>query len=52
MRVIPANPGGSLIIQKLEGTQTVGFQMPSGGPYLPQSTIDVVRQWIQDGAPQ
>jgi len=52
VRVIPGNPGGSFLIHKLEGTQTVGFQMPSGGPYLPQSTIDVIRQWIQDGAPQ
>ena len=52
VRVLPGNPGGSLIIQKLEGTQTVGFRMPAGGPYLPQSTIDVIREWIQDGAPQ
>ena len=52
VRVIPGNPGGSFLIHKLEGTQSVGFQMPAGGPYLPQSTIDVIRQWIQDGAPQ
>jgi len=52
VRVIPGNPGGSFLIQKLEGTQSVGFRMPSGGPYLPKSTIDVIRQWIQDGAPQ
>ena len=52
VRVIPGNPGGSLLIQKLEGNQTVGFRMPSGGPYLPQSTIDFIRQWIQDGAAQ
>jgi len=52
MRVIPGNPGGSLLIHKLEGNQTVGFRMPSGGPYLPQSTIDVIRQWIQNGAAQ
>jgi len=26
--------------------------MPQFGPYLPQSTIDVIRQWIKDGAPQ
>jgi hypothetical protein len=51
IRVIPGNPGGSFIIQKLEGTQTLGDRMPDGGPYLPQSTIDVIRQWIQDGAP-
>jgi hypothetical protein len=52
VRVIPGNPGGSFLIHKLEGIQSVGFRMPSGGPYLPQSTIDVIRQWIQDGAPQ
>jgi hypothetical protein len=52
IRVIPGNPDGSFIIQKLEGTQTLGDRMPDGGPYLPQSTIDVVRQWIQGGAPQ
>ncbi len=52
IRVIPGNPNGSFIIQKLEGTQSLGERMPDGGPYLPQSTIDVIRQWIQDGAPQ
>jgi len=52
IRVIPGNPDGSFIIQKLEGTQTLGDRMPQFGPYLQQSTIDVIRQWIQDGAPQ
>jgi len=52
IRVIPFNPDGSFIIEKLEGTQTLGDRMPQGGPYLPQSTIDVIRQWIADGAPQ
>jgi hypothetical protein len=51
IRVVPGNPDGSFIIQKLEGTQSLGDRMPDGGPYLPQSTIDVIRQWIQDGAP-
>ncbi len=26
--------------------------MPFGGPYLPQTTIDFIEQWISDGAPQ
>jgi hypothetical protein len=52
IRVIPFDPDASFIIQKLEGTQTLGDRMPDGGPYLPQSTIDVIRQWILDGAPQ
>ena len=51
IRVIPGNPGGSFLIQKLEGTQTVGRRMPDFSPPLPQATIDVIRQWIQNGAP-
>jgi hypothetical protein len=52
IRVIPGNPDNSFIIHKIEGTQTLGDRMPQGGPYLPQSTIDVIRQWIANGAPQ
>jgi len=51
LRVQPGSPDDSFLIHKLEGTQSVGSQMPlSGPPYLPQSTIDVIRQWITDGA--
>ena len=52
IRVIPGDPDSSFIVQKLEGTQPLGDRMPQGGPYLPQSTIDVIRQWILNGAPQ
>jgi len=54
IRVIPGDPDGSFIVQKLEGRPVplLGDQMPQGGPYLDQSTIDVIRQWIQNGAPQ
>ena len=51
IRVVPGNPNASFIIQKLEGTQTLGDRMPQFGPYLSQQTIDVIRQWIQLGAP-
>ena len=51
IRVIPGNPDGSLLIHKLEGTQTLGQRMPLGGPFLDQSTINVIRQWITAGAP-
>jgi hypothetical protein len=50
-RVIPGNPNASFLIQKLEGTQTLGERMPQFGPYLSQATIDVIRQWILAGAP-
>lgn len=52
IRVIPGDPDDSFIIQKLEGTQTLGDRMPDGGPYLQQSTIDVIRLWIANGALQ
>ena len=53
LRVNPGNPDISYIVEKLEGAPGIsGVQMPFGGPYLPQSTIDVVKQWIAAGAPK
>ncbi len=49
-RVEPGDPDASYLIQKLEGTASTGGRMPFGGPFLPQSDIDVIRQWIDDGA--
>jgi hypothetical protein len=50
-RVKPGAPDASYLIRKLQGSAgIVGAQMPFGGPPLPQATIDVVRQWISDGA--
>ena len=50
LRVAPNDPDNSYLIQKLEGTAAVGAQMPLNGQPLPQATIDVIRQWITDGA--
>jgi Bacterial Ig-like domain len=53
LRVEPGDPDSSYIIRKLQGAAGIsGGQMPLGGPYLPQSTIDVIRQWITAGAQQ
>jgi hypothetical protein len=50
-RVIPMNANDSLLIQKLENRAPVGGPMPDDGPpYLQQATINVIRQWIDDGA--
>lgn len=49
-RVAPGDPDNSYLIQKLEGTAAVGQQMPVGSAPLAQSRIDVIRQWITDGA--
>jgi hypothetical protein len=51
LRVKPGDPSDSYLIQKLQGSSgIVGVQMPFGGPYLPQATIDVIKQWITGGA--
>lgn len=50
LRVAVGDPDNSYLIQKLEGTATVGAQMPLNNTALQQSVIDVVRQWITDGA--
>ncbi|HEY4341075.1 MAG TPA: Ig-like domain-containing protein [Steroidobacteraceae bacterium] len=53
LRVKAGDPTDSYLIQKLQGSSgIVGVQMPFGGPYLPQSTIDLIKQWITNGAPQ
>jgi hypothetical protein len=50
LRVAPGDPDRSYVIQKLEGTASSGQQMPLNAPALPRATIDVIRQWISDGA--
>ncbi len=53
LRVEMGDPDSSYIIQKLEKAPSIsGSQMPLGGPYLPQATINVIRQWITNGAPK
>ena len=49
-RVVPMDPDGSFLIQKLEGPMLGGRMPANGPPYLQQATVDVIRQWIQDGA--
>ncbi len=49
VRVSAGDPDASYLVHKLEGTAATGSVMPPSGG-LPQSTIDVVRQWITDGA--
>jgi hypothetical protein len=52
VRVVPGNPDGSYLIQKLEGRADIaGSRMPFGGPFLQQSDVDVIRAWIAQGAP-
>jgi len=49
-RVAPGDAANSYLIHKLEGHQSVGARMPFGGPYLDAQTINLIRQWIDNGA--
>lgn len=46
--VIPGDPQNSIIIKRLEGK--IIPQMPFGGSPLPQATIQLIRDWITEGA--
>jgi len=49
-RVEPFDPDRSYMFQKISGTAAVGVRMPLGGPVLSNEDIELVRQWIADGA--
>lgn len=52
-RVKAGDPDNSYIVLKIQGSPgIVGARMPFGETPLPQSTIDAIRQWITNGAPQ
>jgi Bacterial Ig-like domain len=52
-RIKPGDPDNSYLVQKIEGAPgIVGAQMPYHEKPLAQSTIDAIRQWVTDGAPQ
>jgi hypothetical protein len=48
--IVPGNGAGSNIIKKLSPNPPFGDRMPQGGPYLPDSTIQVIKTWIDQGA--
>lgn len=52
MRVKPGDPANSYLVRKLQGGQGIfGQRMPFGGPYLDQATIEKIKAWIANGAP-
>ncbi len=52
MRVVPFQPDASLLIDKLENASpAIGVQMPLTGQLLQQEQIDLIRAWINEGAP-
>jgi len=51
LRIEPNNADSSYLVLKLEGAPVIkGEQMPFGREPLPDGQIDLIRQWIDDGA--
>jgi hypothetical protein len=48
--VVAGQGSNSNLIKKLLAPPPFGSRMPQGGPYLPDSTITVLRTWIDQGA--
>lgn len=48
--IVPGQADNSNLIKKLLSIPPFGVRMPQGGPYLPDSTITVLRTWINEGA--
>jgi uncharacterized membrane protein len=47
--IVPGDPEGSLMIQRMRGTDPDADIMPPRGK-LPDETIAIIEQWIRDGA--
>ncbi len=48
--VVPGEPDDSPIVEKIEPNPSIGERMPQGGPYLDDEQINLIRQWIEEGA--
>lgn len=53
-RIAPGDPDASYLVHKIQGTQAAvggsGSRMPKGLPALAPAEIDIIRDWIEDGA--
>ncbi|HUP44690.1 MAG TPA: hypothetical protein VM779_04170 [Thermoanaerobaculia bacterium] len=50
-RVEPGDFPNSYLYRKLTGAGITGERMPSGGPYLTEPWLALIRDWIRRGAP-
>lgn len=51
VRIEPGDPDNSYLVRKVEGSNIVANRMPLGAAPLDQEQIDLIRQWVTDGAP-
>jgi hypothetical protein len=48
--VVSGKADSSLVVKKLSVSPPFGDRMPRGGPYLADSTIQILKTWINQGA--
>jgi hypothetical protein len=48
--VVPGDPCGSFLYQKLSDAPPVGNRMPSNGPYWSRGDMTLLHDWIAEGA--
>ena len=48
--IISGKADSSFLVKKLLPAPPVGDRMPQGGPFLPDSSIQTIRLWINQGA--
>ncbi len=49
-RVVPSDAANSYLVNKIEGTQTVGGRMPLNAAPLSDTDIQNIKNWINQGA--
>jgi hypothetical protein len=50
LRIAPAEPDSSVLLQKLIGNPLFGGRMPQTGEYFTADKIATISQWIEEGA--
>ncbi len=48
--IVPKSPCNSFVVQKLQGTAPIGAQMPKDGPYWGPREVQLMIDWIAEGA--
>ena len=51
VKIAPGDPANSYMYRKIVGAGITGDRMPQNGPYLSDTQIKLIRDWIRRGAP-
>jgi uncharacterized membrane protein len=50
VNIVPGKGEASTLVKKMRGTADFGARMPKRGKLVPDSTIDMISHWIDQGA--